>query len=76
MIITETGKKLYDYNDVASLMGVCTTTVQKYVRSLGLALIIISGKLHFDESQILQLVEARKARLANGERKKRKTSKK
>lgn len=75
MIVTESGKTLYNYDDVASLMGVCTSTVQKYVRGLGMALLPVSGKLHFEESQVVQVVEARKARVETRGRKKGTSSK-
>lgn len=59
MIITESGKKLYSYNDVAAVIGVTAQTLYKYVKQLELSLYPVSGKLHFEESQIVQVIEAR-----------------
>lgn len=73
MIITESGKKLYSYNDVAAVIGVTAQTLYKYVKQLELSLYPVSGKLHFEESQIVQVIEARsKVRLG---RKPKKASK-
>ena len=59
MIITKSGKKLYSYNDVAAVIGVTAQTLYKYVKKLELSLYPVSGKLHFEESQIVQVIEAR-----------------
>lgn len=59
MIVTESGRKLYNYKEVSALLGISSQTVQKYVKILEMSLYPVSGKLHFEESQILQVVEAR-----------------
>lgn len=60
MIVTESGKKLYNYEEVSAIMGISSQTIQKYVKMLEMSLYPVSGKLHFEESQIVQVVEARK----------------
>lgn len=60
MMVTESGKKLYSYDDVALLLGLSTQTLYKYVKKLELALYPISGRLYFEESQISQVAEKRK----------------
>lgn len=60
MIITESGKKLYNYEEVSAVMGISSQTVQKYVKKLEMSLYPVSGKLYFEESQIVQVVEARR----------------
>lgn len=60
MIVTESGKKLYNYEEVSAIMGISSQTVQKYVKKLEMSLYPVSGKLYFEESQIVQVVRARK----------------
>ena len=60
MMVTESGKKLYSYDDVALLLGLSTQTLYKCVKNLELPLHPISGRLYFEESQIMQVAEARK----------------
>lgn len=60
MMVTESGKKLYSYDDVALLLGLSTQTLYKHVKKLELPLYPISGRLYFEESQILQVAEERK----------------
>lgn len=76
MIITESGKKLYSYDDVASLMGVTPQTVRRYAAGLEMPLLPVSGKLYFEECQILQIIEARKAPKPEKRGRKKKTASK
>lgn len=62
MITTESGRNLYDYNDVSSLTGVGEQTIRKSATRLNITPYFVRGRLYFDESQILQIVEDRKNR--------------
>lgn len=59
MISTKSGKKLYDYEEVMQMIGLCRRTIQAYAKALGLALYTESGKVYFDESQIVELAKRR-----------------
>lgn len=60
MIVTESGKKLFNYSEVSALLGICSNTIRKYVRILELPLYPCNRMIHIDESQIIQIAEARK----------------
>lgn len=57
MIATKKGKTLFDYEEVAQMVGLSKRTIQNYVKVLGLALYTESGKVYFDEGQIVQLAK-------------------
>jgi hypothetical protein len=60
MIVTESGRKLYNYEEAGELLGICASTVRKYARILELSLYPCNRMIHLDESQLLQIAEARK----------------
>lgn len=60
MMVTGSGKKLYSYDEVALLLGVSTQTLYMIVKKLEMPLHPISGRLYFEESQIVQVADFRK----------------
>ena len=57
MISTKSGKKLYNYEEVAQMVGLSKRTIQAYAKALGLALYTELGKVYIDEAQIVQLAK-------------------
>lgn len=50
------GKQLYDYDEVATMMGVHKTTIARYVRERGLKTKIILRRKYLSEEQIKRLL--------------------
>lgn len=74
MITTKSGKKYFNYGEVSEILGVCVETVRRYSRALGMSLYGNGGRMYFDESQIVKLVEWREKTSTNTRGKTRKKS--
>lgn len=53
------GIKLYDLEEVGSMLGVSKNSVQKYCRGKGIEYTIINRRKYLSESQIRKLVTPR-----------------
>lgn len=75
MVISKSGKRLYNYAEVTAMVGVCEPTIRRYARDLGMTLYTENGVIHFDESQIIKFVEKKDNPGKKGKTKKKSSSK-